>query len=332
MLDQLAQLPTEVALFILALLSALMALGWSMYVLMYGPRARLKRRMAAVVGAAPTQRKSSRLAVGAKRRSIQSRLKQVEEGRARGRGWRLREQLQQAAIRVEPWQYLAATGGLAVAIFAVARLAALPPLWSLIAALVLGLGLPKLVVGIMARRRINRFTGQFADALDVIVRGIRSGLPLGECIGIIGREMPDPVGAEFRQVSEGQRLGLSLQDAIARAVERMPTPELRFFAIVIAIQQQTGGNLAETLAKLSDVLRARKRMRDKVQAFASEARASAMIIGSLPIVVTCILSVVAPAYIGILFTTEMGNVLIFIGLTVMGMGALVMRNMINFDI
>jgi tight adherence protein B len=332
MLDDLSRLPTEVALLVLVLLSALMGLGWSLYALMYGPRARLKRRLAAVVGNAPSTRKVARLGLGAKRRTIQSRLKQVEHTRARGRGWRLREQLQQAGLRIEPWQYMAGTGLLAVVEYMIARFASAPPLWAILAALVLGLGLPKLVVAMMAKRRIGRFTSQFADGLDVIVRGIRSGLPLGECVSIIGREMPDPIGAEFRQVSEGQRLGLSLHDSIARAVERMPTPELRFFAIVIAIQQQTGGNLAETLAKLSDVLRSRKRMRDKVQAFASEARASAMIIGSLPIVVMAVLSLVAPAYLGVLFSTDTGNVLLFIGGTVMVMGALVMRHMINFDI
>ena len=125
---------------------------------------------------------------------------------------------------------------------------------------------------------------------------------------------------------------MTLQDTLVRAVERMPTAELKFFAIVLTIQQQTGGNLAETLSKLSEVLRARKRMRDKIQAYSSEAKASAMIIGSLPVVVTAMLSVVAPDYIGVLFTTDTGNVLLVIGVSVMMVGALVMRQMIHFDI
>lgn len=332
MLEALGRLPTEVGLFVVALLAALVALGWAMYLLMYGPRAELKRRIAVVVGSQPSSRRSFRMAFGPKRKSVQNRLREVEEGRARKRGWRLREELLQAGLRVELWHYLASSVGLAAAVFALARGASLNPLAALLAAVVMGVGLPKMVIAFLARRRLGKFTGQFADGLDVITRGIRSGLPLGECISIIGREMEDPLGAEFRLISEGQRLGLSLNECIQRAVERMPTPELRYFSIVIAIQQQTGGNLAETLAKLSEVLRARKRMRDKVQAFASEARASAMIIGSLPIGVTAILSVVAPKYIGLLFTTDFGNVLVFIGLSIMVMGALVMRKMINFDI
>jgi tight adherence protein B len=332
MLEALARLPTEIGLLVVGLLSALVALGWAMYLLMYGSRAELKRRVAAVAGTQPSSRRTLRMAFGPKRKSVQNRLKDVADGRARKRGWRLREELLQAGLRIEIWQYLAASGGLAAVVFGVARLASLNLVGAVLVAVLAGIGFPKMVVGIMAKRRLGRFTGQFADGLDVITRGIRSGLPLGECIAIIGREMEDPIGAEFRLMSEGQRLGLSLNESIQRSVERMPTAELRYFAIVIAIQQQTGGNLAETLAKLSEVLRARKRMRDKVQAFASEARASAMIIGSLPIGVTAILAVVAPKYIGVLFTTDLGNVLVFVGLSIMVMGALVMRKMINFEI
>jgi tight adherence protein B len=143
--------------------------------------------------------------------------------------------------------------------------------------------------------------------------------------------MPDPVGEEFRLISEGSRLGMTLNDCLERSTERTPTAELRFFAIVLAIQQQTGGNLAETLAKLSEVLRGRKRMRDKVQAMSSEAKSSAGIIGSLPIIVGTLLSLVAPKYVGVLFTTDTGHFLIAGGVAWMGMGILVMRQMIHFD-
>lgn len=286
---------------------------------------RLDRRLAALKGDASPQGQ-------VRRKSVKARLQQVQRGRARGPGWRLREQLAQANMALSLWVYLLLCAGLAGLVGGGMLAAELPSSWALLGAIILGIGGPKLVVTIMARRRLGRFTAQFADAIDVVVRGIRSGLPLGECVAIIGREMPDPLGAEFRQVYESQRLGLTLHEALARAVERMPTPELRYFATVTAIQQQTGGNLAETLAKLSDILRARKRMRDKVQALASEARTSAWIIGSLPVLVMLLLAVVAPDFVGILFHTATGHVLLFVGAMTMAVGALVMARMIHFDV
>ncbi|TAN72753.1 MAG: type II secretion system F family protein [Magnetospirillum sp.] len=328
MFDALSRLPAEIAVVVAVLLLALAVLGWSMVSLIHGPRARIKRRLAVMSGAAGGARRSGRLP---KRKSVQARLKQVEGTRTRQRGYRLREQLMQAGVHVEVWHYLASSAALTLVMFGVAKLMALTTLWAILAAIMVGIGLPKMVIGVMAKRRLGLFTGQFSDAIDVVVRGIRSGLPLGECINIIGREMNDPIGKEFRLITEGQKLGLNLQEVLARAVERMPTAELRYFSIVIAIQQQTGGNLADTLAKLSEVLRARKRMRDKVQAYASEARASAYIIGSLPFLVIGALAGLAPKYIGVLFTTDVGHILLFAGGLTEIVGLLVMRRMINFD-
>lgn len=285
---------------------------------------RLKRRLATLKGEGSPQAQI-------RRKSARARLEQAQKGRARTFGWRLREQLAQANVGLGVASYLAVSLGLAGLIGVVLRSLDLPLLWAVLAAVILGIGGPKLVVTVLAKRRLGRFTGQFADAIDVVVRGIRSGLPLGECIAIVGREMPDPLGAEFRQVYESQRLGLTLHEALSRAIERMPTPELRYFATVTAIQQQTGGNLADTLAKLSDILRARKRMRDRVQALASEARSSAWIIGSLPILVMLVLTATAPQFIGILFHTSAGNMLLFIGAMTMVVGVAVMAKMIHFD-
>ena len=307
--------------------------GWALYFLFQGRRARLKRRIAHVTGgAAGIRGKSARVGAAMKRRNIQNRLREAEEKRTRKGRSALREHLMQAGFRIEVKYYLAlnvALGAVASLIYAMSDF---PRIGTVLVFPIVGFGLPKMVVAFRAKRRLGKFTSLFADALDVVVRGVKSGLPLGECIAIIGREMPEPVGGEFRLIAEGQKLGLTLPEALERAVERTPTPELRFFTIVLAIQQQTGGNLAETLAKLSEVLRARKRMRDKIKAYASEARASAMIIGSLPIVVGTLLSVIAPSYIGLLFTTGTGHLLLGIGAVTMGMGILVMRNMINFDI
>lgn len=325
-----AALPPEIAALALVLLGALVALAWSLIVLVHGPRARLKRRLAAVAGGGGAVSRPA--ARGPQRKSVQARLRAVEGARQRRFGWRLRELLMQAGWAVEVWQYLTGSALLALLVLGLGEASGLALAWSGLAALCLGIGVPRLVLGMAAARRLKAFTAQFADAIDVVVRGIRSGLPLGECIAIIGREMPDPVGAEFRQITEGTRLGLTLHEAMGRAVERMPMAEMRYFAIVLAIQQQTGGNLAETLGKLSEVLRARKRMRDKVQAYAAEARASAAIIGSLPLVVVGMLALVAPKYIGLLFTSDVGNVLLAVGILTEAAGVLVMRKMINFDI
>jgi tight adherence protein B len=331
MAELLGTLQPEVAAIVLVLFALLGVFGWALYGLLYGARARLNRRIQQVAGKA-VKAKAERVGGTLRRRSIQTRLKQVDESRKKEGRSALREQLMMAGLRIEVPHFLAGCLGLAVVTEAVYALTGLPGIGLVLAPPVVGFGLPKLTVSIMAKRRLGKFTGAFADAIDVVVRGIRSGLPLGECMNIIGREMGDPLGAEFRLIGEGQKLGLTLQDALARAVERMPTTEFRFFAIVLTIQQQTGGNLAETLAKLSDVLRSRKRMRDKVMAYASEAKSSAAIIGSLPLIVTGLLSVAAPDYIGVMFGTDTGHFLLGLGLTVMAIGTVVMHKMTNFDI
>ena len=263
-----------------------------------------------------------------RRRIIQQRLKEVERSR-RGGGFRLSHEMAKAGLETgKPRFYAAALasgvtlGGLLYLIFS--------PFLGLLGLLVGLILLPRLLLSHMVKRRLNRFTSQFADALDVIVRGVRSGLPLGETIAVIGHELPDPVGQEFRLVTEGTRLGMSMEESLIRMTRRVPLPEVQFFAVVTSIQQQTGGNLSETLAKLSDLLRARKRMRDKVQAMSSEAKASASIIGSLPVAVGGILALVAPDYIGLLFSTGTGKFIIVCALLWMAIGVFVMRGMINF--
>lgn len=330
MSELLLSIPPEAFAVMIALV-VVGGLGWWLVALVHGPRAKLRRRLAAVTG--DDRAGAAHTAIrGPQRKSVQARLKAVEQARQRHFGWRLRELLMQAGWRMEVWHYLAGSVALAALVVLLGEASGLALVWSGLAALSLGLGMPRLILGMAAAKRLKAFTSQFADALDVVVRGIRSGLPLGECIAIIGREMPDPVGGEFRQITESTRIGLTLHEAMTRAVERMPMAEMRYFAIVLAIQQQTGGNLAETLAKLSEVLRARKRMRDKVMAYASEARASAAIIGSLPLVVVGMLALVAPKYIGMLFTSDAGNVVLAMGIITEAVGVLVMRNMINFDI
>lgn len=265
-----------------------------------------------------------------RRKSIQAKLKELADKQAGRKRFRLNDALTQAGLTVTPAQFI----GIAVAsgaLFGVLGAIVSLPI-ALMGAIIGGLGLPHFALSTLAKRRLSQFTSLFAEALDVVIRGVRSGLPLGECLNIIAREIREPIAGEFRQVTEGIRLGMTMEEALKRLWDRVPTAEVRFFSVVIGIQQQTGGNLAETLSKLSEMLRARKRMRDKVQAMSTEAKTSAGIIGSLPVLVAAILVFVAPDYITLLFTTSVGNWILAGSALVMSTGVFVMRQMINFEI
>jgi tight adherence protein B len=193
-----------------------------------------------------------------------------------------------------------------------------------------GLLFPHLYVGLCRRRRFERFRSLFPDAIDVIVRGIKSGVPLGDCLKIVATESSEPVKGEFKTLIEDQALGLPLGEAVQRLPERIPVSEAAFFAIVIAVQSRTGGNLSEALGNLSGILRERKKMVGKIAAMSAEAKASGGIIGSLPIVVGAILYFTSPDYVGLLFTTLTGNIVLTACALWMTIGILVMRKMCNF--
>ena len=269
-----------------------------------------------------------------RKRDIQSRLKQADDARKKekSRVVKYRRDLKQAGLSITLQQFFIICGVVAVASAALYLAMGYPPIGALPVAISVGFGLPRFVVKWLGKRRVKKFTLLFANAVDVIVRGIRSGLPVGECLNIIARESPEPVAGVFRELVEAQRLGLNLEQALARAEELMPTSEMKFFNIVLGIQQQTGGNLAETLSNLSSILRARKKMGDKVKALSSEARSSAMIIGSLPFLMTALLWLVSPEYIGLLFSDDTGKVMILAGLAWMSIGVFVMKQMVSFEI
>lgn len=192
------------------------------------------------------------------------------------------------------------------------------------------LGLPRWILGKLIKRRQAKFQSELANAIDVVVRGVKSGLPLNECLQIISRESPEPIASEFREVVEQQRVGVSMAEALDRLIQRMPLAEVKFLSIVIAIQQQAGGNLSEALGNLAGVLRDRFRIKMKVKALSAEAKSSAMVLASLPPGVMTMVYLSSPDYIEPLFTTSTGNVFIGAGLAWMGIGVLVMRKMINF--
>jgi tight adherence protein B len=194
-----------------------------------------------------------------------------------------------------------------------------------------GILLPHFFVNFKRKRRLKQFSLEFPNAVDIIVRGVKAGLPLVDCLKIIAAESQEPVRSEFQELVEDQTLGMPLAEAVARLPERIPLAEANFFAIVIAIQSRTGGSLSEALSNLSKVLRDRKKMSAKIRAMSAEAKSSAGIIGSLPVVVAVLVYITSPDYILLLFQTTTGNIVLAICGIWMLMGVLVMRKMINFD-
>ena len=201
-----------------------------------------------------------------------------------------------------------------------------------LAAIVLGVGLPHVLLSRRIAGRTKKFVALMPEALDLIVRGIRSGLPASEALRTIADELQDPVGAEFREVTDQMKIGVAMDEAMWTAARRLAIPEFNFLVISLSIQQETGGNLAEILEKLSDMVRRREQMRLKVKAMSSEARASALIIGSLPFIMAGVISFVNPGYMSTLWTDPRGMVMIGVGLTSLLIGVGVMTKMIKFDI
>lgn len=286
-----------------------------------------------------TESKTRRIAMKAqadtaqnRRRQVAETLQELEDRQAAREKVTLRLRLARAGLDVAPrtfWMVSVIVGvviGLAVWISA----PSLPIFVPLLAAFVGVIGLPRWVLIRLVKRRQNKFVDEFANAIDVIVRGVKSGLPLIECLAIIARESPQPIAEEFTEVVEQQRIGVPLGEAFERMMGRMPLPEVRFFAIVIGIQQQAGGNLSEALGNLSNVLRDRKRLQAKVRALSAEAKASAAVLGALPFIVMVLVYITTPSYISILWTTNFGQFLLAAAGMWMSCGILLMRKMINF--
>ena len=197
-------------------------------------------------------------------------------------------------------------------------------------AFVVGFGVPRFVLNSAIARRQKKFTAHFADAMDIIVRGVRTGLPLNDCLKIIAHESPNPLGSEFRRVVEGESVGIPIEVCLDQLYERMPISEVNFFATVLNIQKSTGGNLGESLANLSAVLRGRKILREKIKALSAEAKMSAIIIAALPIVVMLLVTLMSPDYMNELYFTPTGQRNMMVGAGMMFMGTFMMRKMINF--
>lgn len=229
-------------------------------------------------------------------------------------------------------QYGMASAALATVVAGLSATKGLPILLALLLGAFVGLGLPHMVVGMTIGRRVGKFTAKFPDAIELLVRGLRSGLPISETIGVVGQEVPGPVGEEFRTIADKMKIGRSMDAALQDTADRLGTPEFQFFTITIAIQRETGGNLAETLANLADVLRKRAQMKLKIRAMSSESKASAYIIGVLPFGVFGMIYNVNQPYISQFFIDERLIATGIGGMVWMAIGAGIMAKMIRFEI
>lgn len=266
-----------------------------------------------------------------RRKQMQETLKTLEDKqKEQKKRIPLKTRIERAGLDIEPRIFYIASAVCGLVMMLGLKLAGLSLFIALLGGFAAAFGLPRWVLSYLMKKRQKAFTEEFANAIDVIVRGVKSGLPVNDCLRIIATESPDPVRTEFQGIVEGQRVGVTLEQGLEKIYERMPLPEVNFFQIVLSIQQKTGGNLSEALGNLSKVLRERKKMRAKIQAMSQEAKASAAIIGSLPPGVMLLIYFTSPDYMTVLFTTTPGNMIIVSGLVWMGIGILVMKKMIDF--
>jgi tight adherence protein B len=229
-------------------------------------------------------------------------------------------------------QYMYTSLGIGLVLVAVLFLKTGSAPLSLAIGVLFGAGLPHLVVGHLIKRRTNQFNAKFPDGIELLVRGLRSGLPVGETLGVVAAELPGAVGEEFKAVVERMKIGRTMEESLQVTADKLGTPEFQFFVITLAIQRETGGNLAETLSNLADVLRKRAQMKLKIRAMSSESKASAYIVGALPFIVFGMIWWINPSYIGDFFVDERLIVTGLGGLTWMGIGAFIMAKMVSFEI
>lgn len=266
-----------------------------------------------------------------RRKQVQDTLKDLEaKQKAQKKRIPLRTRIERAGLDIEPRMFYIASGVTGLVAFVLLLVTGMSGFVSLLGAFAAAFGVPRWFLSYLVKRRQKAFTEEFANSIDVIVRGVKSGLPVNDCLKLIAAESPEPVRSEFQGLVEAQRVGVTLEQGLEKIYERMPLPEVNFFMIVLAIQQKTGGNLSEALGNLSKVLRERKKMRGKIQAMSQEAKASAGIIGSLPPAVMLLIYFSSPGYMTVLFTTTAGNIIIVGSLMWMTIGVLIMKKMIDF--
>jgi tight adherence protein B len=319
------------AMFFLGTLAAGGLVWVFVYPLLSGERRADQRKAGIARAQTASATPSARGTPRARREQVEETLKDIETRRKNAKSPPLSVRIAQAGLSLSKRQFILISAGLALAAFAIAFGMGATLLIAGAMAFAAGLGLPRWMLHFLKRRRERRFIDVFADAVDVIVRGVKAGLPLGDCLKVIASDSPEPVKGEFQAIVETQTIGMPLGEACTRLYESMPLAEANFFGIVVSIQQKAGGNLSEALGNLSRVLRDRKKMQAKIRAMSMEAKASAVIIGSLPIAVMILVYITSPNYIELLWTTELGRLMLAACVVWMSIGVFVMKKMINFD-
>lgn len=325
----------QIAVFLLAILSVGGIVGAALYPMLTG-ETRQKKRLQSIASNRNMSDRRAALDESRRKRNVEEAVKELEEQQKASARKNARPSLtlrmRQAGLAWSRNFYLGVSVGIGIVTFPVILLTT--PASALVSmgfAFAAALIFPYGYVNFKRNRRFKRFSNEFPNAVDVIVRGVKAGLPLIDCLKVIASDSQEPVRSEFQEIVEDQTLGLPLSEAVARLPERVPLAESNFFAIVITIQSRTGGSLSEALSNLSKVLRDRKMMRAKIRAMSTEAKSSAGIIGSLPIIVAVLVYLTSPDYILLLFETKEGNIVIAASLTWMLIGIGVMKKMINFD-
>ena len=309
-----------------------LAIGGVLWVFVYpilsGER-QAERRMANVARAEPVARQTR--AAPKARRDIEGTLKEIEDRAKEKKRVALAVRIEHAGLSWTKQKFMMISAGIGLAAFLAAFVLGLGLLPALGFGFAGAFGIPRWLLSFLKKRRESKFLNNFPDAVDVIVRGVKAGLPLLDSLKMITTEAEEPIRSEFRSIIETQTVGIPLGEACLKLYERMPVAEANFFGIVISIQQRSGGNLSETLANLSKVLRDRKKMKAKIKAMSMEAKASAAIIGSLPPAVMTLVWLTSPQYISLLWTEPLGRVMLGCCAVWMSMGVFVMKKMINFD-
>ncbi|AUC93278.1 MULTISPECIES: type II secretion system F family protein [unclassified Bradyrhizobium] len=288
-------------------------------------------RRASVARSEPTTIRTADRTQRTRREQVEGSLKELEARRQKDRKVPLGLRISQAGLEWSEQKFWMISGALGLFGFVAAFLAGGGLFGAAGIGFAMGLGVPRWLLGFLKKRREKAFLKALPDAVDVIVRGIKAGLPLFESLKAVVNDAPEPLRSEFLAIIETQAIGMPLGEACTRLYERMPLPEANFFGIVIAIQQKSGGNLSEALGNLSRVLRDRKKMAEKIQAMSMEAKASAAIIGSLPPIVMILVFLTTPDYIALLWTNSMGQLMLVACAVWMSIGVFVMKQMINFD-
>jgi tight adherence protein B len=311
--------------------ASLGGLAWVfIYPLLSGER-KAEDRRASVAKAEPIAARQSQKDQRSRREQVEGTLKELEARRLKDKKVTLNTRLMQAGLDWDPRKFMLISGIMAVIVFGLTMLAGGGLLGAIGLAFAAGFGLPRWALSFLKKRREKNFLRGLPDAVDVIVRGIKAGLPLFESLKVVASDSPEPIKSEFLAIIETQAIGMPLGEACGRLFERMPVPEANFFGIVISIQQKSGGNLSEALGNLSKVLRDRKKMAEKIQAMSMEAKASAGIIGALPPIVMLLVYLTTPDYIALLWTHPTGQLMLVGCLVWMSAGIGIMKKMINFD-